>query len=383
MKLPLGFRTAGVTAGIKASGKPDLGLIVGDAPLAWALAATRNRVKAPCVVRNSARHASEHPVRALVVNAGNANCANGEQGVIDNEDMAGAAARALGLERVSEVLTASTGVIGKPMPMPKLREGVPRAVAALQSEDADDLAGAILTTDLISKQITLTLPGGARVLGIAKGSGMIHPDMATMFAFVLTDARVEQRTLRARWREVVDATFNQLSVDGDTSTNDMAFVFASAQVACQEGDLFAGLQEVAEGLTRLIAADGEGATTLLSVVARRARSLEEARRAAKAVVQSSLVKSAVHGRDPNWGRILSALGQSGVIADLDNLVVRLQGHEVYRGGSLAFDEAAVSGAMHAPEVRIELDLAVGDAEASAWGCDLSADYVRINAEYRT
>ena len=383
MKLPLGFRTAGIAASIKASGKPDLGLIVGDEPLSWALSVTRNRVKAPCVVRNSARHAAEHPVRALVVNAGNANCANGERGAIDNDDLAGATARALGLERVAEVLTASTGVIGKPMPMERVRAGVPRVVAALQAEDADDFAGAILTTDLIKKQFEMTLPSGARLLGIAKGSGMIHPDMATMFAFVLTDARVEQRRLRRLWREVVDGTFNQLSVDGDTSTNDMAMVLASDRVATEEHDLAAGLQRVAEKLTRLIAADGEGATTLLSVVARRARSVEEARRAAKAVVQSSLVKAAVHGRDPNWGRVLSAVGQSGVIADLDNLVVRLQGHEVYRGGSLPFDEPTVAGAMHAPEVIIELDLAVGEAEATAWGCDLSADYVRINAEYRT
>lgn len=383
MKLPLGFRTAGIAAGIKASGRPDLGLIVGDEPLSWAMVATRNRVKAPCVIRNSARHAAEHPVRALVVNAGNANCANGERGAIDNDDFAAAAARALGLERVAEVLTASTGVIGKPMPMERVRAGVPQVVAALQAQHADDFAGAILTTDLISKQFEMTLSGGARLLGIAKGSGMIHPDMATMFAFVLTDARIEQRRLRRLWREVVDTTFNQLSVDGDTSTNDMALVFSSDRVAADEDELRAGLVRVAEKLTRLIAADGEGATTLLSVVARRARSLEEARTAAKAVVQSSLVKAAVHGRDPNWGRILSAVGQSGVIADLDNLVVRLQGHEVYRGGSLPFDEATVAGAMHAPEVIIELDLAVGDAEATAWGCDLSADYVRINAEYRT
>lgn len=383
MKLPLGFRTAGIAAGFKASGRPDLGLIVGDEPLSWAMVATRNRVKAPCVIRNSARHAAEHPVRALVVNAGNANCANGERGAIDNDDFAAATARALGLERVAEVLTASTGVIGKPMPMERVRAGVPQVVAALQAQHADDFAGAILTTDLISKQFEMTLSGGARLLGIAKGSGMIHPDMATMFAFVLTDARIEQRRLRRLWREVVDTTFNQLSVDGDTSTNDMALVFSSDRVAADEDELRAGLVRVAEKLTRLIAADGEGATTLLSVVARRARSLEEARTAAKAVVQSSLVKAAVHGRAPHWGRILSAVGQSGVIADLDNLVVRLQGHEVYRGGSLPFDEATVAGAMHAPEVIIDLDLAVGDAEATAWGCDLSADYVRINAEYRT
>ena len=383
MKLPRGFRSAGIAAGIKESGKPDLGLIVSDEPLAWAMTSTENLVKAPCVTRNRARHAADHPVRALVVNAGNANCANGETGLWDNEDFAGMAAVALSLPKVQEVLTASTGVIGKPLPMDVLRAGVPKAAAALQSEDADDFAGAILTTDLVTKQVSATLPNGARVLGIAKGSGMIHPNMATMFAFVLTDATVEQRQLRRLWREVVNRTLNQVTVDGDTSTNDMAFVFASQRVPVALDAFAAGLEEVAEGLARTIAADGEGATTLLTVAISSARTPEEARRAAKSVAGSSLVKAAVHGRDPNWGRILSAIGMSGVVADLDNVSVRLQGFDVFRGTSRPFDEPAVAAAMHAGEVLIEVDLAAGDAAAKAWGCDLTADYVRINAEYRT
>ena len=383
MKLPLGFRTAGVAAGIKQSGKPDLGMIVSDEPLVWAMTSTENLVKAPCVTRNRARHAADHPVRALVVNAGNANCANGETGLWDNEDFAGMAATALSLPKVQEVLTASTGVIGKPLPMDALRAGVPKAAAALQGEDADDFAGAILTTDLVTKQVAVTLPGGARVLGIAKGSGMIHPNMATMFAFVLTDATVEQRQLRRLWREVVTRTLNQVTVDGDTSTNDMAFVLASGRVPVALDAFAAGLEEVAEGLAREVAADGEGATTLLTVAISSARTPEEARRAARSVAGSSLVKAAVHGRDPNWGRILSAIGMSGVVADLDNVSVRLQGFDVFRGTSRPFDEPAVAAAMHAGEVLIEVDLAAGDAAAKAWGCDLTADYVRINAEYRT
>ncbi len=383
MKLPLGFRTSGIAAGIKRSGRPDLGLIVGDEPLDWAMVSTENLVKAPCVTRNRARHAALHPVRALVVNAGNANCANGESGVWDNEDMAAISAGALGFERVQDVLTASTGVIGKPLPMDRVRAGVPLAVRALQGDDADALATAILTTDLTVKQAEATLPGGARVLGIAKGSGMIHPNMATMFAFVLTDARVDQRRLRRTWREVTDATFNQVSVDGDTSTNDMAFVFASNRVHCDAGDLSEALYQVTTALARSIAADGEGATTLLTVDVRGGRTPDDARRAAKAVVASSLVKSAVHGRDPNWGRIVSAIGQSGVVADFDGLTVKLQGVEVFRGTSRPFDEPAVSQAMHAEEVVIEIDLSAGEATARAWGCDLTADYVRINAEYRT
>ena len=383
MKLPLGFRSAGVAAGIKASGKLDLGLLTSDEPLVWAMTSTENLLKAPCVTRNRARHAGDHPVRALVVNAGNANCANGETGVWNNEDFAGLAAAALGLPRVQEVLTASTGVIGKPLPMAELRAGVPLAVAALQSEHADDFAGAILTTDLVRKQVELTLPGGARVIGIAKGSGMIHPNMATMFAFVLTDAIVEQRSLRRLWREVVARTLNQVTVDGDTSPNDMAFVFASQRLRVDDGDLRYALDTVAEGLSRQVAADGEGATTLITVSVSGGRNPDEARRAARSVACSNLVKAAVHGRDPNWGRILSAVGTSGAIADLDGVTVRLQGFDVFRGTSRAFDEPAVAAAMHAPEVLIEIDLAAGEAEASAWGCDLTADYVRINAEYRT
>ncbi len=383
MKLPLGFRASGVAAGIKESGKPDMGLIVADGPSLWALTTTENLVKAPCVTRNRARHAAEHPVRALVVNAGNANCANGERGVWDNEDFASLSAGALGLERVQDVLTASTGVIGVQLEMDKVRSGVAKAVAALSEDGADDFAGAILTTDLVTKQVAVDLPSGGRVLGIAKGSGMIHPNMATLFAFVLTDAMTQQRRLRRLWRDVVAGTLNQVSVDGDTSTNDMAIVLSSNRTPVEESELARALGEVAEGLARKVAADGEGATTLLSVSVSGARSLDEARRAARAVVASNLVKSAVHGRDPNWGRVLSAIGQSGVVADLDNVVVKLQGVEVFRGTSREFDEAAVSAAMHAEEVRFEVDLAAGEAEALAWGCDLSADYVRINAEYRT
>jgi glutamate N-acetyltransferase / amino-acid N-acetyltransferase len=174
-----------------------------------------------------------------------------------------------------------------------------------------------------------------------------------------------------------------VTVDGDTSTNDMAIVFASNRVRCDPDDLVAALTQVAEGLARAIAADGEGATTLLTVEVRGGRTPADARKAAKAVASSSLVKSAVHGRDPNWGRIVSAIGQSGVVADIDNLTVRLQGVEVFHGTSQPFDEPSVSAAMHGPEVVIEVDLAAGDASARAWGCDLTADYVRINAEYRT
>ncbi len=383
MKLPLGFRAAGLSAGLKRSGRPDLALLVGDAPLVWALTSTENLVRAPCVVRNRARAAAEGPVRAVVVNSGNANCATGDAGVWDNEDMAAAAAAALGGQtRPQDVLTGSTGVIGHRLPLDVVKAGLPRVVEALGT-DVEGFADAILTTDLVPKTVEVQLAGGARVVGVAKGSGMIHPNMATMFAFVLTDAIADQGWLRQTWSRVVRRTFNQLTVDGDTSTNDMAMVFASGRLRADLDELERALTQVAADLARAIARDGEGATTLLTVKVRGGRSEAEAMWAARGVAASSLVKSAVHGRDPNWGRILSAVGQSGAIADLGAVTVALQGTPVYQGLPLAFDVAALSRAMRSPDVLIEVDLAAGEAEGEAWGCDLTADYVRINALYTT
>ena len=382
MKLPTGFRASGVRAGIKPSGKPDLGLITGDRPLVWALTTTRNLVRAPCVTRNRARAASDQPVRALVVNAGNANCANGDGGIWDNEDFAASAAHALSLGRPQEVLTASTGVIGRKLPMERVRAGLPLAVAAL-SDDVDDFAEAILTTDLVTKTAEVEFAGGTRVVGVAKGSGMIHPNMATMFAFLLTDAQIEQPALREAWGGIVRRTFNQITVDGDTSTNDMAIVLSSGRRAVAAEELTGALERVAGELARAIARDGEGATTLITVAVRGGRDEADAMAAARSVAGSSLVKAAVHGRDPNWGRILSAVGQAGVVADLSTVAIRLQGTPVYRGAPTPFDADAVSQAMRGADVLIEVDLAAGGAEGRAWGCDLTADYVKINALYTT
>jgi len=382
MRFPLGFRAAGVRAGIKPSGKPDLALVVADVPLAWALAATENLVQAPCVTRNRARSASGEPVRALVVNAGNANCANGDGGIWNNEDFAASAAHALSLGRPQEVLTASTGVIGRKLPMDRVRAGLPLAVADL-SDDVDTFAEAILTTDLVTKTAEVEFGGGTRVVGVAKGSGMIHPNMATMFGFLFTDALVDQAGLREAWRGIVGRTFNQITVDGDTSTNDMAVVLSSGRRAAALEEVTGALERVAGELARSIARDGEGATTLITVEVRGGRDEPDAMAAARSVAGSSLVKAAVHGHDPNWGRILSAVGQAGVVADLGAISITLQGTPVYQGAPTPFDAEAVSQAMRGPDVRIEVDLAAGTAEGRAWGCDLTADYVKINALYTT
>ena len=382
MRLPYGFQAASGTAGIKPSGKPDVALLYADEPLAWALTTTTNLVKAPCVSRNRARYVSEQAVRALVVNSGNANCAMGDAGVWDNEDMAGMAAAALALPRVQDALTASTGVIGRRLPVDRIGAVLPAMVQRL-GDDSNGFAQAILTTDHRTKQAEAAVPGGARVVGVAKGSGMIHPNMATMLAFVMTDANVLQARLRQAWPGIVERTFNQTTVDGDTSTNDMAVALCSGRLSADEDSLLQGLEEVCASLAQQIARDGEGATKLITVEVSGARTEAEARAAARAVAGSALVKSAMHGNDPNWGRILAAVGRSGALCDLASLEIRLQNVLVYEGAGAAFDAAAVSAALDARDVQVAVSLGAGEARGAAWGCDLSADYVRINAEYTT
>lgn len=381
LKLPQGFLSAAGTAGIKASSKPDCALIVSGAPLRWALAATTNTLEAACVTRNKKIADGDQTICAVAINSGNANCATGSEGERANERFATAAAAVLGVS-AGDVLTASTGVIGEPLPVGKLEATLPTLADRL-TDGAETLAQAILTTDLVPKTADVTLSGGARIVGIAKGSGMIHPNMATMFGFVLTDADVPQRTLRALWPGVVAESFNQVTVDGDTSPNDMAFLLANPQTKVDEAEFVRGLTEVTQSLARQIARDGEGATKLLTVEVTGAASDAEARRAARAVVLSPLVKSAAHGNDPNWGRILSSVGATGVALALPSLSIQLQNTLVYAGTPQTFDAAEVSGAMDAPELLIRVDLGVGTGSGTAWGCDLTADYVRINADYHT
>lgn len=382
MKVPQGFEVAGIVAGVKRSGRPDLGLLYSELPLRWAFAATTNKVAAPCVVRGRQLVSSGAPIRALIINSGNANCANGERGERDDLTLAGAAADALGLSGTTDVLSASTGVIGQPMPLEKLVAGVPQAVAALGAE-TEGFSRAILTTDLVNKRAEAELPGGARVVGVAKGSGMIHPNMATMFAFVMTDADVPQDELRSIWARVIERTFNQVTVDGDTSTNDMAVVFSSYRAPADAAELEDALVQVTATLAKQIARDGEGATKLITVRVTGARDDAEARRAARTVAGSSLVKAAVHGSDPNWGRILAAAGRAGVDLDETRVTVAAQGFELYRGEPTGFDAKEVSEALRAEDVLLAVDLGVGNGAGEAWGCDLSEGYVRINADYTT
>jgi glutamate N-acetyltransferase / amino-acid N-acetyltransferase len=382
MKLPIGFRAAGVRANIKPSGNPDLALIVSGTPCAWAFAGTQNVAAAASVHRARRVYAEGSSLQAFVINAGNANCVTGEQGVKVDARMAEIAAHELQLEP-NQVLTASTGVIGVQLPIEKLEAGIPAARAALQLE-VEPAATAIMTTDLVMKASEAILSNGARVIGMCKGSGMIHPNMATMLAFIFTDAKLEQEDLRKAFPAIVARTFNAVTVDGDTSTNDMAVVMANG--AAGETNLeeaLTAIESAMRDLARAIARDGEGATKLLTVTVNGAPSESEALQAAKTVAGSSLFKAAVYGNDPNWGRILAALGRSGVTFDPIQSKVNVQGIPVFAGKPLEFDRKAVSQAMRAEEVIITCDLGAGSGSGTAWGCDLTEGYVKINAEYTT
>ncbi len=382
MKLPIGFRASGVKAGIKPSGNPDLALFVSGMPCAWAFAGTQNVAVAASVQRGRALYASHKSLQAIVVNAGNANCVTGEQGIQTDARMAAITAGQLKLEP-DAVITASTGVIGVQLSVSKLEAGIPLARAALGLE-LEAAATAIMTTDLVMKISERTLSNGARVVGVCKGSGMIHPNMATMLAFVLTDAKLEQDVLRKSFVGIVNRTFNAVTVDGDTSTNDMAVVLANGAAGETDSiEALVAIESVMRDLARAIARDGEGATKLLTVKVIGAPTEADALTAAKTVAGSSLFKAAVYGNDPNWGRILAALGRSGVTFEPLKTRVSIQGIHVFAGTPLEFDRQAASLAMRELEVTVVCDLGAGTAVGEAWGCDLTEGYVKINAEYTT
>ncbi|PTA69304.1 bifunctional glutamate N-acetyltransferase/amino-acid acetyltransferase ArgJ [Deinococcus arcticus] len=382
LPLPTGFTAAAMAAGIKPSGRTDLSGVVSSHDCTWAFAGTRSTTAAACVERNRELYAAGGPVRALLVNAGNANAATGARGERDNADMAGAFGSVLNVPAAA-VLTASTGIIGHLLPMDRVLSGIEHLPDELAS-GADLFAAAIMTTDTRPKTAHATLSTGARIVGTAKGSGMIHPDMATMFAFAFTDAAVEGEALRAAFPAIVNRTFNAVTVDGDTSTNDMAAVLANGQAGeVPLGEFLAALEGVMRDLARQIAADGEGATKLLTVQVQGARTEAEALAAARTCCVSPLLKSAVHGNDPNWGRVIMAVGRSGAAVDVAQLKVSVQGQPVFAGQPLPYDAAAVSRSMQAEEVVFTVALGVGEARGEAWGCDLSAEYVSINADYTT
>ena len=354
---------------------------------------TTNKVKSASVVIDQL-HLQRNRVQALTINSGNANACTGAQGFRDALLMAKLSADRLDLDP-DQVLVSSTGVIGRYLPMDAIKSGIGEATTNLSADAGEAAARAIMTTDTVPKTSRLDLElGGAtvRVGGMCKGSGMIHPNMATMLAYITTDAAVEAGLMAGLVKSVADRSFNQVTVDGDSSTNDSFLILANGaagnepvRAGTPEADrLSAALVQVARDLSRAIARDGEGATKLITVKVEDALSDGDARMAARAVASSSLVKTAVHGGDPNWGRIVCALGYSGSELALDRLYLTVGGLVVFeRGAGVDVDLGAVRQAFEQPEIEIVATLGLGEGKAEAWGCDLSEEYVRINADYTT
>lgn len=402
---PRGFKAAGVHAGFrKDPGRLDLALVVADEPCACAAVFTQNVFcSAPVVV--SREHLDGQgcgTARAVVVNSGNANAATGERGLEAARESARLAADAVGCP-ASEVLVASTGVIGQHLPLEPFAAGLPAAVEALSAAGGADAARAIMTTDTRPKECAVTFSGDGigyegcvfSVGGMTKGSGMIMPNMATMIAILATDAPVLPRDLRAALKRAVDASFNKVTVDSDTSTNDSCFMMASGRAVPPGSAPFApdtpaferfeaALAAVCESLARQMAADGEGATRLVTVHVAGAATDADADKAARAVANSPLVKTAICGHDANWGRIAAALGKSDARFRQEDAAIDIMGLPVCRGGlTVEFDEDEALRRFERPEVVIDVDLGAGDARTTVWTCDFTHEYITINGDYRS
>ena len=398
-----GFRAGTAACGIKAftagasaipgGQRDDLCVVHSAYPCDAGGVFTTNKVKSASVVIDQL-HLQRNRVQALTINSGNANACTGAQGFKDALLIAKLSADRLDLDP-DQVLVSSTGVIGRFLPMDAIRPGIAHACETLSQDAGEAAARAIMTTDTVPKtaHVELDVAGKTvRVGGMSKGSGMIHPNMATMLAYITTDAAVEAGLMARIVKPVADRSFNQLTVDGDSSTNDTFLVLANGAAgnepiragSVQAEQLESAILHVAQELARAIARDGEGATKLLTVKVLDAATDADAREAARAVASSSLVKTAVHGGDPNWGRIVCALGYSGAELALDRLHLSVGGLVVFeRGAGVDVDLAAVRRAFERPEIEIVAKLGLGEGTAEAWGCDLSEEYVRINADYTT
>ncbi len=387
-----GFRAAAGRCGLKQSGNPDISLLVAAGPCTAAGVFTTSLVKAAPVLYDQALLAENAAaVRAVITNAGCANACTGAQGDAAAREMAELAAAAIGCS-AAEVLVLSTGVIGVQLNTAKVAAGVQAIAPALAADQAQALAEAIMTTDTRPKtaSATVTIEGvPVTVAGVAKGAGMIHPMMATMLSIITTDARVPAPLLQAALREACDASFNCVTVDGDPSTNDTALLLASGVAGATIGpanlaQFTAVLTDVCVDLARQIAADGEGATKFVTVTVSGARAVADARTIARTIARSPLVKTAVHGGDPNWGRVLAAAGVAGVNLDPSRLALHFGALQLVADGApIAYAEAEAAAQIVGPDVVITLDLGLGSAVGHAWTCDLSAEYVSINADYRT
>lgn len=379
-----GFTAAAAACGLKAGGEPDVCVLVAHERCPAAAAFTTNAFKAAPILVTSEHLARDGRLQAVVVNAGNANAWTGERGMRDARAMAELAARATGID-AGDIAVASTGIIGRYLDMDKVAAGIAEAALRLHPGGSAEAARAIMTTDTRAKEAAFE-GGGFTVGGIAKGSGMIKPDMATMLAFITTDAAVEPGALAAALRSAVAVTFNRITIDGCTSTNDMVLAMASgaSEIKASGEEIAEPLRLLCSELARAIVADGEGATRFIIVLARDAATEEEAVRAATMVAESPLVKTALFGGDPNWGRVLQALGQAVKDADPAGVSVRIGGLKVAEAGApVPAEGLELEKAVAGREVLIEVRLGRGEASAEVWTCDLTYDYVKINAEYST
>ena len=391
---PKGFRASGVRAGIKKHGNFDVAIVEANAVVAAAGVFTTNKAQAaPVLVSLEHLAASSGRARAVVVNAGCANACTGAQGMADAREMADLTSRILGC-RPCEVLVTSTGVIGVNLPMDNVRSGITAAAVSLSTDGADNATHAIMTTDPFPKScaVTVSAPGAATftVGGMCKGSGMIEPRMATMLGFITTDVTIAPDVLRAALVKVADATFNAITVDGECSTNDCVFVLASGQsgvevTSADDGDFIGALTDVCGFLAREIVRGGEGATKLVTVNVTGAATPQDAWLAVRTICNSPLVKTAIHGGDPNWGRLVAAAGRSGAAFNTDTTSVSIGDVALFVKG-VPHDDLApkAADALMKTAITITVDLGFGGNHAATmWTCDFSADYVRINAEYRT
>ena len=382
--LPQGFTSFVTNIGIK-DATDDFTLVCADSVVAASAVFTQSRFAGPSVVV-SRKHVANHLARAVVVISKNANVATGDQGMANALEVVQSIAKKIGCDP-HDVLIASTGVIGRQYPIERVRAGLAGLPFPLPGNDAVAVARGIMTTDTVHKIAEATIGAGpARVVGVAKGVGMIEPNMATLITMAFTDAMVDGGTLDSIWRRVIDRTFNCVSIDTDTSTSDTAIVLASGVAGKVDlAELEVALEDVTRALTKQVARDGEGAETLIEVCVDQARDAEQAKTVAKSIVNSPLVKTAVHGADPNWGRVAMAIGKCSQYTDIDQskVIIRFGDQEVYPS---AVDESGLeqlSNYMRGEEVRIHVSLKTGSTACTVWGCDLTDGYVRINADYTT
>ncbi len=388
-----GFKAAGTAAGIKKSGKPDLGILVSQVRCTAAGMFTTNRLKGASL-RVTQEHLADGHAQALIVNSGNANACTSERGLVDAREMARCLARPLGIA-TQDVLPNSTGVIGIYLPLPLIREGIEKLIPRLRADGGLELAQAMMTTDTVPKTAArrVVVEGHAFTIGgCAKGAGMIMPNMATMLAFLTTDARISPSSLSWFLHEAVESSFNRLSIDGDTSCCDTAILMANGlsdstdilpERDCVSKAFLAALKEVCLDLTHQLARDGEGVTKVVTVQVKGARAPDDALRVARSIANSPLVKTAIHGCDPNWGRLITAAGYSGAEFDPAQCALWIGDLQMmHRGQPAGFDEAAAHAFMQQPEYTITLDLGQGDHSDFYIMTDLSKAYIDINADYR-